>query len=190
MDVEGAKWSGLLIKFIQTVIWRGVGVYVWHTSATSCRQRANDRCLVVAVALDRLYCDAANVQLVSQNANMMFNPFAGLPDNRKPMYSQPQHSVYKSGDKTSPISVILVSSGSRGNRLLFRYPFQRVAECPSSLAGRRSIMLAFIHQRITVQQLLLASVALYQTIPSWSQFRIITRMQSKQHFPVKCSPIL
>uniref|UniRef100_A0A3P8Z2E3 GATOR complex protein NPRL3 n=1 Tax=Esox lucius TaxID=8010 RepID=A0A3P8Z2E3_ESOLU len=31
------------------------------------------------------------------------------------------------GEKTSPISVILVSSGSRGNKLLFRYPFQRVA---------------------------------------------------------------
>ncbi|XP_036945312.1 GATOR complex protein NPRL3 isoform X3 [Acanthopagrus latus] len=68
---------------------------------------------------------------------MMFNPFAGLPDNRKPMYSQPQNGVYKSGDKTSPISVILVSSGSRGNRLLFRYPFQRVAECPSSLAAKQ-----------------------------------------------------
>uniref|UniRef100_A0A8C8DYV9 GATOR complex protein NPRL3 n=1 Tax=Oryzias sinensis TaxID=183150 RepID=A0A8C8DYV9_9TELE len=28
-------------------------------------------------------------------------------------------------NKTSPISVILVSSGSRGNKLLFRYPFQK-----------------------------------------------------------------
>uniref|UniRef100_A0A8B9J8Y9 Uncharacterized protein n=1 Tax=Astyanax mexicanus TaxID=7994 RepID=A0A8B9J8Y9_ASTMX len=27
-----------------------------------------------------------------------------------------------------PISVILVSSGSRGNKLLFRYPFLRVSE--------------------------------------------------------------
>uniref|UniRef100_A0A3Q2XLU7 Uncharacterized protein n=1 Tax=Hippocampus comes TaxID=109280 RepID=A0A3Q2XLU7_HIPCM len=36
---------------------------------------------------------------------------------------------------TSPISVILVSSGSRGNKLLFRYPFQRTAECASSHAG-------------------------------------------------------
>uniref|UniRef100_A0A8C5EID1 GATOR complex protein NPRL3 n=1 Tax=Gouania willdenowi TaxID=441366 RepID=A0A8C5EID1_GOUWI len=34
------------------------------------------------------------------------------------------------GHKTSPISVILVSSGSRGNKLLFRYPFQRAAERP------------------------------------------------------------
>uniref|UniRef100_H2TV92 GATOR complex protein NPRL3 n=1 Tax=Takifugu rubripes TaxID=31033 RepID=H2TV92_TAKRU len=41
------------------------------------------------------------------------------------------------GDKTSPISVILVSSGSRGNRLLFRYPFQRTTECPSSLAAKQ-----------------------------------------------------
>uniref|UniRef100_A0A8C5CX06 GATOR complex protein NPRL3 n=1 Tax=Gadus morhua TaxID=8049 RepID=A0A8C5CX06_GADMO len=38
----------------------------------------------------------------------------------------------------SPISVILVSSGSRGNKLLFRYPFQRLAECPSSPAKQRS----------------------------------------------------
>ncbi|XP_072884345.1 GATOR1 complex protein NPRL3 [Hemitrygon akajei] len=29
------------------------------------------------------------------------------------------------GEDSSPISVILVSSGSRGNKLLFRYPFQR-----------------------------------------------------------------
>ncbi|NXI06703.1 NPRL3 protein, partial [Irena cyanogastra] len=32
------------------------------------------------------------------------------------------------GESTSPISVILVSSGSRGNKLLFRFPFQRGAE--------------------------------------------------------------
>ncbi|XP_053550477.1 GATOR complex protein NPRL3 isoform X3 [Bombina bombina] len=36
------------------------------------------------------------------------------------------------GENTSPISVILVSSGSRGNKLLFRYPFQRSAEQHSS----------------------------------------------------------
>uniref|UniRef100_A0A7N6A299 GATOR complex protein NPRL3 n=1 Tax=Anabas testudineus TaxID=64144 RepID=A0A7N6A299_ANATE len=35
------------------------------------------------------------------------------------------------------IVVILVSSGSRGNKLLFRYPFQTVAECPSSLTGKQ-----------------------------------------------------
>ncbi|XP_069004903.1 GATOR1 complex protein NPRL3 isoform X2 [Embiotoca jacksoni] len=68
---------------------------------------------------------------------MMLNPSAGSSDDRKSMYSQPQSGAYKSGDKTSPISVILVSSGSRGNRLLFRYPFQRVAECPSSLSGKQ-----------------------------------------------------
>uniref|UniRef100_A0A3B4XDM2 NPR3 like, GATOR1 complex subunit n=1 Tax=Seriola lalandi dorsalis TaxID=1841481 RepID=A0A3B4XDM2_SERLL len=39
--------------------------------------------------------------------------------------------------KTSPISVILVSSGSRGNKLLFRYPFQRVGECPSSVTAKQ-----------------------------------------------------
>ncbi|XP_010778328.1 GATOR1 complex protein NPRL3 isoform X3 [Notothenia coriiceps] len=67
----------------------------------------------------------------------MFNPLAGLPDDPQSMYSQSQNSVYKSGDRTSPISVILVSSGSRGNKLLFRYPFQRVAECPSSLTAKQ-----------------------------------------------------
>ncbi|XP_075035977.1 GATOR1 complex protein NPRL3 isoform X5 [Mixophyes fleayi] len=36
------------------------------------------------------------------------------------------------GENTSPISVILVSSGSRGNKLLFRYPFQRSPEAHSS----------------------------------------------------------
>ncbi|KAM4698287.1 GATOR1 complex protein NPRL3 isoform 4-T5 [Rhinophrynus dorsalis] len=36
------------------------------------------------------------------------------------------------GENTSPISVILVSSGSRGNKLLFRYPFQRNQETHSS----------------------------------------------------------
>uniref|UniRef100_A0A8C7ZGP8 GATOR complex protein NPRL3 n=1 Tax=Oryzias sinensis TaxID=183150 RepID=A0A8C7ZGP8_9TELE len=39
--------------------------------------------------------------------------------------------------KTSPISVILVSSGSRGNKLLFRYPFQKVSESPSSLTAKQ-----------------------------------------------------
>nr|XP_020511552.1 GATOR complex protein NPRL3 isoform X1 [Labrus bergylta] len=68
---------------------------------------------------------------------MMLNPTAGLPDDRKSMYSQTQQSVYKTGDKTSPISVILVSSGSRGNKLLFRYPFQRVSECPSALTAKQ-----------------------------------------------------
>ncbi|XP_039680129.1 GATOR complex protein NPRL3 isoform X3 [Perca fluviatilis] len=68
---------------------------------------------------------------------MMFNPLAGLPEDRKSMYSQSQNSVYKTGDKTSPISVILVTSGSRGNKLLFRYPFQRLAECPSSLTAKQ-----------------------------------------------------
>ncbi|XP_067333318.1 GATOR complex protein NPRL3 isoform X2 [Channa argus] len=66
----------------------------------------------------------------------MLNPSAGKTNGRKSMYSQSQNSVYKTGDKTSPISVILVSSGSRGNKLLFRYPFQR-AECPSSLTAKQ-----------------------------------------------------
>ncbi|XP_060945324.1 GATOR complex protein NPRL3 isoform X1 [Limanda limanda] len=68
---------------------------------------------------------------------MMLNPSGGLPDDRKSMYSQSPNSVYRTGDKTSPISVILVSSGSRGNKLLFRYPFQRAAECPASLTAKQ-----------------------------------------------------
>ncbi|XP_023044839.1 GATOR complex protein NPRL3 isoform X3 [Piliocolobus tephrosceles] len=39
-------------------------------------------------------------------------------------------------DNTSPISVILVSSGSRGNKLLFRYPFQRSQEHPASQTNK------------------------------------------------------
>ncbi|KAK5613579.1 Nitrogen permease regulator-like 3 [Crenichthys baileyi] len=68
------------------------------------------------------------------NANMMLSPSAESPDDRNSLYSQSQNNRHKSGDKTSPISVILVSSGSRGNKLLFRYPFQRATECPSSLS--------------------------------------------------------
>ncbi|XP_035766774.1 GATOR complex protein NPRL3 [Neolamprologus brichardi] len=68
---------------------------------------------------------------------MMLNPSVGLPDDRKSLYPQSQSSAYKCGDKTSPISVILVSSGSRGNKLLFRYPYQKVAECPSSLSAKQ-----------------------------------------------------
>ncbi|VTJ92082.1 Hypothetical predicted protein [Marmota monax] len=40
------------------------------------------------------------------------------------------------GDNTSPISVILVSSGSRGNKLLFRYPFQRSREHPAAQTSK------------------------------------------------------
>uniref|UniRef100_A0A672KEA5 Uncharacterized protein n=1 Tax=Sinocyclocheilus grahami TaxID=75366 RepID=A0A672KEA5_SINGR len=43
----------------------------------------------------------------------------------------------------SPISVILVSSGSRGNKLLFRYPFQRVSENTSSATCKCSCFLFF-----------------------------------------------
>lgn len=57
--------------------------------------------------------------------------------DRKSMYAQPQSNDFKSNDKTSPISVILVSSGSRGNKLLFRYPFQRATDCPSSLTAKQ-----------------------------------------------------
>uniref|UniRef100_A0A8C7MHU3 GATOR complex protein NPRL3 n=3 Tax=Oncorhynchus TaxID=8016 RepID=A0A8C7MHU3_ONCKI len=44
---------------------------------------------------------------------------------------------FKCGEKTSPISVILVTSGSRGNKLLFRYPFQQVSDCTSSLTTKQ-----------------------------------------------------
>ncbi|XP_041735672.1 GATOR complex protein NPRL3 isoform X2 [Coregonus clupeaformis] len=60
-----------------------------------------------------------------------------LQGERKSMYKQSENSSYKSGEKTSPISVILVTSGSRGNKLLFRYPFQRVADCTSSLTKKQ-----------------------------------------------------
>uniref|UniRef100_A0A4W3H2A6 NPR3 like, GATOR1 complex subunit n=1 Tax=Callorhinchus milii TaxID=7868 RepID=A0A4W3H2A6_CALMI len=36
------------------------------------------------------------------------------------------------GEESSPVSVILVSSGSRGNKLLFRYPFLRPQEQPGA----------------------------------------------------------
>ncbi|XP_057716699.1 GATOR complex protein NPRL3 isoform X2 [Corythoichthys intestinalis] len=69
----------------------------------------------------------------------MLNPSAGggsADDQRKTtVTTQPRFSLYRGprcGHKTNPISVILVSSGSRGNKLLFRYPFQRAAECASS----------------------------------------------------------
>lgn len=44
----------------------------------------------------------------------------------------PPRAPGRMGDNTSPISVILVSSGSRGNKLLFRYPFQRSQEHSAS----------------------------------------------------------
>ncbi|XP_054849233.1 GATOR complex protein NPRL3 isoform X2 [Eublepharis macularius] len=40
------------------------------------------------------------------------------------------------GESSSPISVILVSSGSRGNKLLFRFPFQRGLESPAAQTGK------------------------------------------------------
>uniref|UniRef100_A0A8C7ZD75 GATOR complex protein NPRL3 n=1 Tax=Oryzias sinensis TaxID=183150 RepID=A0A8C7ZD75_9TELE len=47
-------------------------------------------------------------------------------------------------NKTSPISVILVSSGSRGNKLLFRYPFQKVSESPSSLTAQPCVAFSLL----------------------------------------------
>uniref|UniRef100_UPI00358F6E28 GATOR1 complex protein NPRL3 isoform X2 n=1 Tax=Myxine glutinosa TaxID=7769 RepID=UPI00358F6E28 len=41
-------------------------------------------------------------------------------------------------DRTNPISVILVSSGSRGNKLLFRYPFQRKTKQQTASTCRRN----------------------------------------------------
>nr|XP_028561538.1 GATOR complex protein NPRL3 isoform X1 [Podarcis muralis] len=40
------------------------------------------------------------------------------------------------GESSSPISVILVSSGSRGNKLLFRFPFQRGPGSPAAHTGK------------------------------------------------------
>lgn len=67
----------------------------------------------------------------------MLSPSAESPDDRNSLYSQSQNNRHKSGDKTSPISVILVSSGSRGNKLLFRYPFQSATDCSSSLSAKQ-----------------------------------------------------
>uniref|UniRef100_A0A8C5Q7T6 GATOR complex protein NPRL3 n=1 Tax=Leptobrachium leishanense TaxID=445787 RepID=A0A8C5Q7T6_9ANUR len=47
--------------------------------------------------------------------------------------------IPRTGENSNPISVILVSSGSRGNKLLFRYPFQRYQEpCSSKTENTRS----------------------------------------------------
>lgn len=54
----------------------------------------------------------------------------------RPPPSPPSGSHGSMGDNTSPISVILVSSGSRGNKLLFRYPFQRSQEHPASQTSK------------------------------------------------------
>ncbi|EHB17498.1 Dual specificity phosphatase DUPD1 [Heterocephalus glaber] len=51
-------------------------------------------------------------------------------------YPQPLLPPGIIGYNTSPISVILVSSGSRGNKLLFRYPFQRNQEHPVSRTNK------------------------------------------------------
>ncbi|XP_048847490.1 GATOR complex protein NPRL3 isoform X2 [Brienomyrus brachyistius] len=53
------------------------------------------------------------------------------------MSKEPEAAPHKSDGRTSPISVILVSSGSRGNKLLFRYPFQRVPEDAALLAAKQ-----------------------------------------------------
>ncbi|XP_020342214.2 GATOR1 complex protein NPRL3-like isoform X3 [Oncorhynchus nerka] len=60
-----------------------------------------------------------------------------LQGERKSMYKQSENRFFKCGEKTSPISVILVTSGSRGNKLLFRYPFQQVSDCTSSLTTKQ-----------------------------------------------------
>ncbi|XP_017574490.1 GATOR complex protein NPRL3 isoform X2 [Pygocentrus nattereri] len=53
------------------------------------------------------------------------------------MPRQPDAILHKNGENNSPISVILVSSGSRGNKLLFRYPFLKVSENTSSSATKQ-----------------------------------------------------
>lgn len=64
--------------------------------------------------------------------NMYKQPSLDLDHN--PIPKPPDTNFQKNGEKNSPISVILVSSGSRGNKLLFRYPFVRVSENTSSTA--------------------------------------------------------
>ncbi|XP_062388790.1 GATOR complex protein NPRL3 isoform X1 [Sardina pilchardus] len=70
----------------------------------------------------------------------MFKPASPSMDytaDHKSAFKQTERNTVVSGDRTSPISVILVSSGSRGNKLLFRYPFQRVSENTSSSANKQ-----------------------------------------------------
>ncbi|XP_056608635.1 GATOR complex protein NPRL3 isoform X3 [Triplophysa dalaica] len=55
----------------------------------------------------------------------------------KVMGKRSETRLHQTGEKTSPISVILVSSGSRGNKLLFRYPFQGVSESTSSATSKQ-----------------------------------------------------
>ncbi|XP_035384958.1 GATOR complex protein NPRL3 isoform X1 [Electrophorus electricus] len=55
----------------------------------------------------------------------------------KPFAKQSDTKHHKNGEKNSPISVILVSSGSRGNKLLFRYPFLKVSENTSSTTTKQ-----------------------------------------------------
>lgn len=66
---------------------------------------------------------------------------ADLNSDAKLMWKQSESSLQPNGEKTSPISVILVSSGSRGNKLLFRYPFQKISENTSSAACKCSRIL-------------------------------------------------
>lgn len=70
----------------------------------------------------------------------------------KLMRKQAESSLQPNGEKTSPISVILVSSGSRGNKLLFRYPFQKVSENTSSATCKCSCFLFFINLTLPHQQ--------------------------------------
>ncbi|XP_042201456.1 GATOR complex protein NPRL3 isoform X2 [Callorhinchus milii] len=52
-------------------------------------------------------------------------------------------SVAAMGEESSPVSVILVSSGSRGNKLLFRYPFLRPQEQPGAQSNTPRSRYAF-----------------------------------------------
>ncbi|XP_046690518.1 GATOR complex protein NPRL3 isoform X2 [Silurus meridionalis] len=62
---------------------------------------------------------------------------SSLDLDHKPTPKHAETTFQKNGDKNSPISVILVSSGSRGNKLLFRYPFGGVSENTSSTATKQ-----------------------------------------------------
>ncbi|XP_017310076.1 GATOR complex protein NPRL3 isoform X3 [Ictalurus punctatus] len=62
---------------------------------------------------------------------------SSLDLDHNPTPKPPDTTFQKNGEKNSPISVILVSSGSRGNKLLFRYPFVKVSENTSSTATKQ-----------------------------------------------------
>lgn len=77
---------------------------------------------------------------------------SSLDLDHSPTPKPPDTTFQKNGEKNSPISVILVSSGSRGNKLLFRYPFVKVSENTSSTASKCPAKSMIFGSSIVLQQ--------------------------------------